>query len=280
MGRRRLGAGGRPSRFEHDDGLDPGNGTRRAHELAKRGETLHVEHNAAHLGILPQIVQKVAKVDVEHTSHTHEVPEADLLLDRNIQNGGADGSALRNEGELPGQGHVMSEARIQAGFSGDDPQAIGPDESHIPFPRRLQDPVLHLATLFSRFLPPCGNNDRTADRCVRAFLDRLGNARDGNGDDRQVDGTVHGPQRLKAPEPEQLPIAGIDRIKRSFVAGRYHVLHQGTAYAPLLFACPDDRNRGGSKDSIQIVNGHGIQLLQRLPDHPSDKSWNAVQNGV
>ena len=90
----------RTSSFDHDDGLVQRNFARRRKERARIADRLHVHDDALRPGIISQVVDQVAPVDIEHRSHRNERTEPDHLLLRPVQNRRTQGPALADEAHI------------------------------------------------------------------------------------------------------------------------------------------------------------------------------------
>ena len=104
VGGRGPGPGLAAAGLDDDDGLDPGDGAGRAHELAVLGQALHVDDDAAGLLFVAQVIDEVGEVHVRHGADADEVAEADVLQGGPAQDGAAQGAALGDEGQVPGGG--------------------------------------------------------------------------------------------------------------------------------------------------------------------------------
>ena len=68
---------GMPARLDHDHRLHARRGPRRGHELARVGDHLDVEQDRPGRGVVGQVVEHVAEVDVGHVAERDQVREAD-----------------------------------------------------------------------------------------------------------------------------------------------------------------------------------------------------------
>src|SRR5262252_2289028 len=69
---------------------------------------LHVQHDAARVWIVAEVVDEICEIDVEHGADTDEAGKADVALARPIENRGADGAALAQERDAPRSCHRRS----------------------------------------------------------------------------------------------------------------------------------------------------------------------------
>src|SRR5262249_18783496 len=125
-----AGAGLVPARLDDDDLLGAGRGPGGAEELADVADRLHVEDDAARVGVVAEVVDEVGEVHVEHGAHADEAAEADVGFPGPVEDGGADGAALAEQGDLAGPGHPGGEAGVEAADGVDDAQAVGADDAH------------------------------------------------------------------------------------------------------------------------------------------------------
>ena len=64
--------------LENDDRLVPAGGPRGGHELPRMGERFHVEEDGSGPGILRQIVEQIAEIDIGHGADRNQMGKADV----------------------------------------------------------------------------------------------------------------------------------------------------------------------------------------------------------
>ena len=252
---------GEPSGLVGDDGLCPGEGAGGRHELPGPVDGLDVEDDGLGLLVLAEVVDEIAEVDVEGVADGHEVGEADLLLQGPVEDRGAQGARLGNEGDVPFFGHGLGEARVELVAGRDDAQAVGPDDPHaLGAAQGLPDLVLEGLALGPR-LPESGRgDDDPEDARVAAFPDEAGDLAGRRADDGQVgrlrdildvgdagdphDGLAHGADGVDDPAE-----AAADEIDEDLAADALGV--GGDA---------DEGDALGLEDLIERLNGHGFLL--------------------
>ena len=96
------------------------------------------------LGIVAEVINQVAPVDIEHRADGDEGAEADVFAQAPVENGGAEGAALADEADGAGLGDGAGEGGIEAGMRHHHAQAVRADEAHLALARLLGDLPLEL----------------------------------------------------------------------------------------------------------------------------------------
>src|SRR5438552_17871335 len=101
---RRGGLGGLlgTAGFNHDDGFVQRYFSRGGEKRARVADRFHVDHDAARVRIVAQVIDQIAPTYVEHRTGRDEGAEADLLTQAPVENGGTHRAALADEGERAG----------------------------------------------------------------------------------------------------------------------------------------------------------------------------------
>src|SRR5262249_49754115 len=78
-----------------------------------------------------------------HGADADEAAKANVLFAGPVEDGGADGAALAEQGDPAWAGHAGGEAGIQAAGRVDHPQAVGTDQAQLALGRRADLPLQH-----------------------------------------------------------------------------------------------------------------------------------------
>ncbi len=113
VGARGACPGGEPSSLHHDHRFHARCGACGGHELARTGHGLHVEQDRAGTGVVGEVVEHVAEIDIAHVAERHDVRKADVARLRPIDHRGHDGARLGHERQLPAARGQVREAGIE-----------------------------------------------------------------------------------------------------------------------------------------------------------------------
>ena len=127
MRRRRLSGRLCASCLDYDDRLAQRNFPRRREKRARIAHRLHVHNDALRAWIIPQVVDQVAPVDIEHRSDRYEGAKADHLFLRPIQNRRTQRPALADEAYVSRARNARSEGGVQPADGIHHAQAIRPN---------------------------------------------------------------------------------------------------------------------------------------------------------
>ena len=97
-----LGAAG----LDDDDRLGQRHLARGREERPRVADRLHVDDDAVGVRVVAEVVDQVAPADVEHRADRDEGAEADVLAQAPVEDGGAQGAALADEGDVARPGHA------------------------------------------------------------------------------------------------------------------------------------------------------------------------------
>ena len=146
----RQGGARRAPALDHDDRLGLGEVARRAHELARVGDGLDVQDDGAGVRVGAEVVDEVAEVDVAHGADADEGGEADLVGGRPVEDGGAQGARLAEEGDAAGRRDHVREGHVEVDRRADVAQAVGADDAHAVGLGDADDLLLELLALRRR----------------------------------------------------------------------------------------------------------------------------------
>src|SRR5690606_3218013 len=123
-----LGAAG----LDHDNRFVEGDFTRGGKKVARIADGLHINDDTLSAGIVSDVIDQVAEVDIEHGADGDEGAEADLFADAPVEHGSAKRAALADECDVAGAGHHAAECCVQSGDRVHHAEAVGTDDPHAP----------------------------------------------------------------------------------------------------------------------------------------------------
>ena len=163
--------------------------TRRASaaEAARVAERLDVhQHDLGRLVVLPPL-EEVVGGDVGLVADRHERRETEAARLGRLQQGEAEGAALRGEPDVAGRGRAGGEGRVETRPGDGDAEAVGPDQPRAVGAHEREQLLLPLQA-FAADLGEAGrDHDERADALAQRLLRRLDDRRAGKGDHREVD---------------------------------------------------------------------------------------------
>src|SRR5262249_22792427 len=154
-------------------------------EFAHVADGLHVQDDAARGRVVAEVVDQVGEIDVDHGADADEAAEADVLLAGPVEDRGADGAALAEQGDVAGPGHGGGEAGVKIARRVEHAQA-GRAEDAQPAAGQLAELPLPRAALGAQLREARGDDDGRLHPAVDAVLDGGGHGGRGRGDDGQV----------------------------------------------------------------------------------------------
>ena len=240
--------------LEHDDRFDPRDGAGRAHEFAGIGQVFHVDENGFDRPVVAQVVDHVAKIDIEHGADTDEMTEPRIFLGGSIQGGCADGPALGDEAHIAHGRHTGDEAGVQLFTGADDAKTVGADDPHARTLGRPLDLFFDQAARLAQFLAAGGDDDHPQDPGTDALADNLRRGGDGRGDDSQFRGGFHLGDRAVGLEPMNGFMVGIHRNNGSAEAALDEVVDQGGADGVLFVFGAYNRDAFRVKELFHAVS--------------------------
>src|SRR5262249_24562972 len=145
----------------------------------------HVEDDAARVRGVGEVVEQVGEIDVEHGADRDEGAEAELLAGGPVEDGGADGAGLAEQGDRAGAGHGGGEAGVEVGRRVDDAEAVRPDQAH-PAPYDVPELRFELPPLRAQFGEAPGDDDAGPGPVGDGVPEDGGDGGRGGGDHDQV----------------------------------------------------------------------------------------------
>ena len=250
---RRLGA---PC-LDDDDRLGERDFARRRQEAAGVADRLHVDDNGFGALVLAKIVDQVAPVHVEHGANRDERAEAHPLLNRPVEHGRAECTALADEAHGAGQGHALGKGGVDARERAHDAQTIGADDAHLGAARLFKNLLLEFASLFANFLEAGGDDDGALDAILHALLNQVGHGRRRGDDHRQVHLLGHVTDGGVGADAHDIVALGVDGEHCAAEGIADEIPEQRTADAVLFFRGADDGHVARRKDCVERMPAKG-----------------------
>ena len=91
--------------------------------------------------ISAEVIYQIVKSHIEHRAYRDKIAEPHVLLDRPVQDGGAQSAALRYESDSAGQGRLVGKARVKIYRGLNKAQAVRPDNPHAVFSGALKNGI-------------------------------------------------------------------------------------------------------------------------------------------
>ena len=253
VGLHRLGAGLVAAHLDQHHRLEAGGGAQGAHEAARVADALDVEQDALGGGVVGQVVEDLAEIQVRRGAGGNHAGEADAVGFRPVQHGGAQGAGLGHQGQVAGEGGTLAEGGVEADGGPLDAQAIGADEADVVLARHGHDGFLQGDALGAH-LPEAGRqDDGMADAARAAILEHLGHGGRGRGDQGQLGGFRQFAGIAVAVLAVDHVMLGIDREHHAGEAGFAHVLEQGAGDGVLLFADAEHGDGTGIEQGVEVM---------------------------
>jgi hypothetical protein len=260
VGARGAGALGGAARLDRDDRLAfvPRDRARDLQEALGALQIFDVQEDHAGLGVVGEVLEEVAFVQVGLVAERGELGEAKALLGHDLQRRDSHRPALREERDAPRRRHPAREGGVHRDGGGgvDDAQAIGPHQTHSARARRPRDFRLPRRALGPDLLEPRRDDHGGRHAAAAARLDDPQHRVGGDDDDRQVDrigDRLHG--RVGA-DPQDAALARMDRIHDRAAPGREEVLEHRPPHAAGPRRRTDRRDRGRMEEGPQEHGPH------------------------
>ncbi len=211
----RLGSLRRAAGLDHDDRLVQSDFTRRGQERARIADRFHVNHDAARVGIVAEVIDEVSPTDIHHRSYGDEGAEADLLLQAPVENGRTESAALADETDTARPRDSVCKGGVEARHGAHDAQTVRPHDADVGFASFGQNLVFQCNSARAGLFEARRNDDRAFDTLLGAFADHTGNGRGRGHDYGQIDLVRNVFQAGIRLDSENVGTLGIDRIDRA-----------------------------------------------------------------
>ena len=267
MGSRRFGRRFRPAGLDDDDRFTERHFAGGREERRCLTHRLHVDHDGARMGIVAQVVDQIAPSNVQHRADGDKSAETHLFSKAPIQNGGAQGAALADEGDIPRTGNGRRERGVEPRYRAHDAEAIWSDQAHARAASLGKDLLLQLRAVRARFAEPRRNDDRALNTGRPALTNDPGHRCRGRGDYGQCNGLGKRRQRGIRPDSQNAGPGGIDRINRAAERAANQIPENGAADRAGCFGRSDNRYRFRSEEEVEVSRTEMFAMRQpiRLP---------------
>ena len=121
-----------PAHFDNYDWFGERNLAHNGQKRARRAHRLHVKQNAARVGIVAEMINKIAPVHISHGTDGNERAEPELGRSAPIENRRAKRAALSDEPYVARQRERLGECRVQTDVRQHHANAIRPNDPHLP----------------------------------------------------------------------------------------------------------------------------------------------------
>ena len=248
MGGCSLGTGLGLSGLEDDDGLFHRHALDGLDELLSVGDALAVHSDDLGVGVLGEISQEVALVEVAFVTEGDEVGKTYTVGTGPVEYGGSDGTGLGHDGDVPGLGKQVGEGVVHTTPDVHSSETVGSADPDTELLRLGDDLLLHLRSLRAVLLETGGKDAHMVDTCLRTVPDGLKDEGVLDGDDCEIDGfpdLLHVSVRL---ESLYLPAFRVDRTEFSFVSCIKHVLDEHPTELGHVVGSADDSYGFGAEE--------------------------------
>ena len=246
----------RAAALDDDDRLALGEVPRRAHELARVGDRLDVQDDAARVRVGAEVVDEVAEVHVGHGADADEGAEADLVGGRPVEDGGAQGAGLAEEGHAAGRRDDVCEGDVEVQAGADVAEAVGPDDAHAVALGDGADLFLELLAGVADLLEAGRDDDGAGHAGLAALAHRLGHRLRRHGDDRQVDLAGYLADRGVGLDALHRLRRYVDRVDDAVVLRADEVAQEDVADRPLLVGGADDGDAPRVEQLVEVACAH------------------------
>ncbi len=180
------------SDFERDERLLPGHLFGDVDKTSSVPNPFQIQHNDVRVLVRGYHRQHVRLVDVCLVAQADQAREAEAVLPRPVDDGGAEGPGMRDEADMTLGGHgrgqeggVERQVRVQAA------DAVGPHHADAMLTGDLQTSGLEGSAFRPGFAEPGCDHDGRTDAALTASLQYLRRGRRGYDQDGQVDRVGH-----------------------------------------------------------------------------------------
>ena len=257
-----LGALGRAARLQAEHWLVglPEDVADRLDEPPPVAHVLQIHGDNRGLFVLRQIVQQVDLVDVGLVAEADELAEAHVAFLGVIENRGAQGTALREKGQVAGLGHLTAEGGVHRdlGIGIDHSQAIGPDQGDAGRPDLVAKLGLQGRPSGADFLETGGDHHQGLDTLGNRLVDHAENRHGRDDQHGQVDRHGNGRQVRIGMHAANRRGLGIDRIDRTGEFGVNQVAKNIVADGARPGGSADHGDRLRTKDGVEFRTGDGM----------------------
>jgi hypothetical protein len=183
--------------LEGEDGLFLGNAACLGDKAPPVADPFEIEGDDVGVRIGGDGSQDIGFGHVHLVTHTNQAREPETLPARPVDDHGADGARLADEGDVAGgRAGRRQEGRIQRQVGVEHANAVGANEPHAVAARNDQTLLFQLRSIGASLAEAAAGDDGGADTTVAAFGQRRRNGRGWNEDDGEIDRVGGGSNRL------------------------------------------------------------------------------------
>jgi hypothetical protein len=265
-GSRALGV---PASLEHDHRLAPACRARRGHELPGVGRGLHVEQDGGGGGLLREVVEQVAEVEVGHVADRDEVGEADAASRRPVEDAGHDRAGLGDEREPARRRGEMREGGIQALSRHHDAEAVGANDAQQMRARRGEHGLAQrVTTLRPAFAEPCADDDGGSGAARPELGDDRRHRRRRCHHHREIGRRRQARYVRMAGRAVDLGVFRVYQHDRAGKSGAAQIARDDRAWRQWPLAGTDQRHRCRLEQAVQVAHRHALILACRPEPQP------------
>ena len=163
-----------PADLHQNDRFQPRRRAQAGQEAPRIAHTLDVEQDVFSLGIVDQIVDDFAEIDIPRTTHQDHAGETDLVGTGPVEHRRTQHPRLRYQTERTGQRIAAGKGGVEANGRPHDAEAIRTDQAHPVPPRVFQQFALKAGTLRAGLRKTgCNHHHRPLTGCA-TLRDQLG----------------------------------------------------------------------------------------------------------
>ena len=246
-------SGGSAAGLDHVDGLAQRHLASRGNERARVADRLHVDHDRLRIRVVAEVVDQVTPVHVHHGADGHERGVAQTLLQRPVQHGAHQRTALADERDLALQSHLARERRVQTRGGHHRAQAVGADDAHVVLAGLLEAGVLQSSALLADLLETGGDDDDAAHASLSALRHRTQDTLGGNADDGQVDLLGHVANGLVGLDAQHLAAGGVHGEHTAAERRHQQVQQNRAAHASSTLGSTNQSHVVRLEDGVELI---------------------------
>jgi hypothetical protein len=229
------------------------------------GHRLHIEEDGVGGGVLGEVVEHVAEIDVAHVADRGEMGKPDAAALGPVDDAEQDRARLADEGDAARLGVAFGEGRIETDGGRHDAHAIRSDDAQQMGPGGLEHGLAQDLALGEAAVPEAGRDDDDAPRApAREFADDTRYRFGWGADDGQIRGFRQACHvRMTWPPVDHVPFR-VHQHDRSGIAAAGQVAGDDRADRAPPLAGADQGNRARAEKGIEIADGHCAVDLRNL----------------
>ena len=259
MGSRYPGRFREPPGLVYNDGFLSCESPGCSHKFPRVLDRFDVKYDAMRIFILPEIINKVTKLNIDTVSDWDKIWETNFPLNGPVQDRSTQCSWLRDKRYVAMGRHLSGKACVELQWGDNNPQAVRAKDPHsFKLPDLITDLPFKHDPGFTGLLKACRNNDDPPYPCFSAFPYDSRDFRSRGADDPQIGGFGKPFYVRVTRYAHDRFVLRIHRVNHPPESPAYKVYQYFPADWVWIRGNPDQSDPFGIEDIVELVDVHSF----------------------